>query len=188
MATTVTRPAGRIDAGPIVLRRQTVDDAAAVAEAVERNLDHLRPWMSWAADETGRDVDAQRARLATADENWDGGTDFGFLMLRPDDGSIVGGCGLHRRLGPGAIEIGYWVDAVHIGRGFATAAARALTAAAWAMDDVTRVEIHCDEANVRSAAVPRKLGYRLERIEDGSEAPEGVGRTMIWVLERPAQR
>ena len=47
------------------------------------------------------------------------------------------------------------------------------------------MEIHCDEANVRSAAVPRRLGYRLDRIEDDDvTAPGEIGRSMIWVAER----
>jgi len=38
-----------------------------------------------------------------------------------------------------------------------------------------------------SAAVPRRLGYRLERIEpDEVLAPAETGRSMIWVKERPA--
>jgi RimJ/RimL family protein N-acetyltransferase len=48
---------------------------------------------------------------------------------------------------------------------------------------VRRVEIHCDEANIASAAIPRKLGYRLDRIERRMpEAPGESGRLMIWVL------
>ena len=95
---------------------------------------------------------------------------------------MLGGCGLHRRVGPRAIEIGYWVHADHGGRGIATALARALTGAALALPDVDRVEIHCDEANVRSAAVPRRLGYRLDRIEeDEVTAPAETGRSMVWV-------
>ena len=44
------------------------------------------------------------------------------------------------------------------------------------------MEIHCDEANVRSAAVPRRLGYRLDRIEpDAITSPGELGRMMIWV-------
>lgn len=45
----------------------------------------------------------------------------------------------------------------------------------------TAVEIHCEEANVRSAAVPRKLGYVLDRIDNAIEAPGETGRSMIWV-------
>jgi RimJ/RimL family protein N-acetyltransferase len=47
------------------------------------------------------------------------------------------------------------------------------------------VEIHCDEANVASRAVPARLGYRLDRIDDvGVTAPGETGRSMIWIAER----
>jgi RimJ/RimL family protein N-acetyltransferase len=47
---------------------------------------------------------------------------------------------------------------------------------------VTRAEIHCDEANQASAAIPRKLGYRLDRIDPHEpEAPGERGRRMVWV-------
>ena len=40
--------------------------------------------------------------------------------------------------------------------------------------------MHCDEANV-SSAVPRRLGFTLERIEDKPIlAPGELGRAMIW--------
>ena len=46
------------------------------------------------------------------------------------------------------------------------------------------MEIHCDEANVRSAAVPRRLGYRLDRIEDDEvTAPAETGRSMVWIKD-----
>jgi RimJ/RimL family protein N-acetyltransferase len=47
---------------------------------------------------------------------------------------------------------------------------------------VTRVEIHCDEANTRSAAVARRLGYRLDRVEPRPvRAPAESGRGMVWI-------
>jgi len=62
-----------------------------------------------------------------------------------------------------------------------------LTDAALAIDDVDRVEIHCDQANVRSAAVPERLGYRLDRIEDDEiVVPGETGRSMIWVAATPS--
>jgi len=49
------------------------------------------------------------------------------------------------------------------------------------------VEIQCDEANTASAGVPRKLGYRLDRVENHEkEAPGERGRRMIWVCD-PAE-
>ena len=100
------------------------------------------------------------------------------------DGALAGAIGLHRRVGDGGIEIGYWIAERYTRRGFATAAAEAITSVALALSGVKRVEIHCDEANTASAAIPRKLGYRLDRIVSHEpEAPGETGRRMIWVRE-----
>lgn len=174
-------PPERVDAGMLVLRRVRVEDAGAIAAAVGGSLDHLRPWMAWAVPEAA-DPRTQRARVAEADEMWAAGTDYIYSVLTAEESTLVGAIGLHRRVGDGGIEIGYWIAAQQTRRGFATAAAEALTAVALDLPGVTRVEIHCDEANIASAAVPRKLGYRLDRIDDHEpEAPGECGRRMIWV-------
>jgi RimJ/RimL family protein N-acetyltransferase len=169
-----------------VLRRARPTDAEAFAEAVAKSLAHLRRWMPWAVP-VAAEAPVQRDRLVMADASWADGTDYEFAILPADERDIIGGCGLMRRIGPAAIEIGYWVHVDHTRRGHATAAARALTDAAWMLPDVERVEIHCDEANVASAAVPARLGYRLDRVEgDETLAPPHSGRTMIWIADRPA--
>ena len=53
------------------------------------------------------------------------------------------------------------------------------------MPTITRVEIHCDQANVHSTAIARALGYRLNRIQDDEiQAPAEIGREMVWVVSR----
>jgi RimJ/RimL family protein N-acetyltransferase len=169
-----------------LLRRARPADAEAFAAAVGESLGHLRRWMPWAIP-VAAEVRVQRDRLVMADASWVDGSDYEFAVLPADQRRIIGGCGLMRRVGPGAIEIGYWVHVDHTRRGHATAAARALTDAAWTLPDVDRVEIHCDEANHASAAVPARLGYRLDRVEsDESLAPPHSGRSMIWIADRPA--
>jgi RimJ/RimL family protein N-acetyltransferase len=117
-----------------------------------------------------------------AEEGWEAGTDFGFLLLDSGETELLGIFGLHRRIGPAGIELGYWLDRTAVGHGYASAAAEALTLAALKLPDIDRVEIHCDEANVRSQRVPERLGYRLDRIEDvEAKAPAELGRSMIWV-------
>ena len=108
-------------------------------------------------------------------------------MLRREQSEQVIGCfGLHRRIGPGAVKIGYWVHVDFTGLGYATACARALTQVGLALSGVVRVEIHADEANVISAAIPRRLGYRLDRVDERPpRAPAESGRLQIWVMERP---
>jgi RimJ/RimL family protein N-acetyltransferase len=175
----MTSPPERIelpDVG-VVLRRHVAGDVDGLYAAVEENREHLRPHMPW-ADQGRHDLSAF---LAEAIAQWDGGTDRGYAIV-DETGELLGGCGLHERGAPDGREIGYWLAAGATGRGIATAVAGALTAAALAIDGVTHVEIRCDEANVRSAAVPRRLGYRLARIEvDHVSAPGDLGRSMIWV-------
>ena len=194
------RPPEQVVAGPLVLRRVHADDAGAIAVAVRTSLEHLRPWMPWATPDAA-DLRSQLVRVAEADELWESGTGFIYVMIARDtgptapaasgmvsdpDGEFVGTIGLHRRLADDAVEIGYWTAAAKTRRGYATAAARAMTQVALALPGARRVEIHCDEANTASAGVPRKLGYRLDRVEKhDKEAPGEQGRRMIWVWDPP---
>jgi len=189
-------PPERLAAGPLVLRRVEADDAGVIAAAVGASLEHLRPWMPWATPEAA-DLRTQLVRVAEADELWETGIGFIYVMIAPDgappepagsrsdpDGEFVGTIGLHRRADDSAVEIGYWIASAKTRRGYATAAARALTPVALELSATRRVEIHCDEANTASAAIPRKLGYRLDRVEAHErEAPGERGRRMIWVWD-----
>jgi len=171
-----------ISAGSVLLSRNSVDDAPDVVAAMTESLAHLRPWMPWATDANAT-VEAQVLRLGEVWASWDAGTDFVYVLRLLEGGeSVLGVIGLHRRVGPGAIEIGYWTHVAHTGQGYMSAAAKAATGAAVELADVDRVEIHTDLANVRSAAIPRKLGYRLERIDACTpEAPACAGQMQIWV-------
>jgi len=107
------------------------------------------------------------------------------------DGALVGTIGLHRhrRAAEDVIEIGYWIAAGQTRRGYGTLAARAATSLAAALPGIRHVEIHCDEANVASAGIPRKLGYRLDRTEPHEpEAPGERGRRLIWIWDRGSAR
>jgi RimJ/RimL family protein N-acetyltransferase len=136
------------------------------------------PW----ANEENATVEHQEARLAGVVAGWEAGTDFVYVARLAGHPSLVGMIGMHRRIGPGGIEIGYWAHARHAGRGYMSAAARVVTDAAMALPYISRVEIHTDEANLRSAAIPRKLGFRLDRVDAVvPDAPACTGRMQIWV-------
>lgn len=143
--------------------------------------------MPWAAQPPTEEEQAAFVRRVT--ENWDNGGSFSYWIREDESGQLVGGAGLHPRVGPGAIEIGYWVAATRVRRGYASAATEALTTAAFGMSGVKRVEVHCDEANVASASVPRRLGYRLDRVvDDEPVAPREIRRSMIWVMDAETWR
>jgi RimJ/RimL family protein N-acetyltransferase len=150
---------------------------------VSSSLDHLRPWMPWATSEAAERGN-QLVRVAEADRNWESGLGYVYSVLTADHGTLVGEIGLHLREGGQSAELGYWIAAGQAGRGYATLAAAAMTSVGLALPGVTRVEIHCDAANAPSAAVARKLGYRLDRIEERlAEAPGESGRLMVWLRD-----
>ena len=170
----------RIDLGDLVLRRWQQTDAEALTAAIAESVEHLRVWMPWADRVT---LDERRATLDRWDREWEAGGDLVWGLFA--DSAIVGSCGLHRRVGPGGFEIGYWVHAAHTRQGYATAAVAALTSLAVTLPGITFVEIHHDRANVASEAVPRKLGFELfgeARVERRTLAESGV--TLVWRMTR----
>jgi RimJ/RimL family protein N-acetyltransferase len=165
-----------------VLERLREEHSGLVAEAVLASLEHLKPWMPWANVEAGSPA-AQLERCRAAQELWTSGSDYQYVLLSDDAGPVIGSFGLHRRIGPGGIELGYWMHVDYAGQGYATEAAQALTGASLALDDVTRVEIHTDQANLKSAAIPQRLGFRLDRVSEREpEAPAETGRTQVWII------
>ncbi len=168
-----------------MLCRWRVDDTADALAAVEASIDDLRLWMDWAVDGPPSEV-VQRDAYRLGEMNFDEGTEFGYVMRENATGELVGGCALITRVGPGAIEIGYWVRSDRHSRGYATAAARALTTAAFEwLPEMEVVEIHIDEANTASARVPAKLGYQIGRREQREKVTVGqTGRFVIWTMRR----
>jgi putative acetyltransferase len=154
------------------------DRAEEMAAAVVNSLDELRPWMPWVADEP-RPIAERRRVIETARAEWAECGDGNYMALL--DGRLVGAAGLHTRQGPGILEIGYWIDSDHVGRGLATEATRLLTEVAAAHPDIETVEIHHDRANTRSARVAAKAGYVFAGYRpDVVEAPAETGVDCCW--------
>lgn len=167
----------------LLLRCLGPTDAPRLAEAVARNLEHLRPWLPWADDENAR-VEVQYQRLRKVRSKFDLDEDYGYGIFSRDGQQLLGSIGLHTRIGPGALEIGYWIDKDQVNQGLVTEASAALTKASFEIFKVERVEIHCDPRNLASAAVPRKLGFTLDatlrqRLRDQQGA---LHDSMIWSL------
>jgi RimJ/RimL family protein N-acetyltransferase len=112
------------------------------------------------------------------------GNDIAYFIFYPAETVLIGSSSMSTRLGPAAGEIGYWIHKDDVNQGYAPEAAAGLTKVTFEVGHITRVEIHCDLQIVRSASVPRKLGYILEstlhnRVED---IDGDLGDAMIWSL------
>jgi ribosomal-protein-serine acetyltransferase len=169
----------------VVVRPWTEEDAEALEAAVEESREHLRPWMAWAAG--GVDVAWRRGWIRQQNEGETAGGDRVRGAFVSD--AVVGGGGLHRRLGPDALEMGYWVHAAWTRRGVATAIAAALVAEAFADDRIVAVEIHHDPGNAASGAVAAKAGFTTVGERPRPPVAPADGPTeRVWRLTRDQYR
>ncbi|MBV9101854.1 MAG: GNAT family N-acetyltransferase [Candidatus Dormibacteraeota bacterium] len=174
-----------MDAGTaeLVIRLWEPRDAESLHRAVLESVDHLRPWVPFASREP-----ITLSQRRTAMKQWQGWLDDGgdrmYGLFLGDQ--VVGGCGLHRRIGPGGLEIGYWVHPGFVRRGYATAAARTMTDEAFALDGIDRVEIWHQEANVPSGRVPAALGFAYVGLRRRETSPDV--EWMVWRQSRDGWR
>jgi RimJ/RimL family protein N-acetyltransferase len=180
----MTRLPDHVETERLVLRRWEAADAPALAAAIAESIEHLRPWMPWAAAEPIAPTDRVRW-IEQRDREWEDGGDVVLGMLLAD-GTVIGGTGLHRRAGPDTLEIGYWAHVDHTGHGYVTEAAAALTDAAFTVPGIDHVEIHHDQANTASGRVPERLGYTCvgEIAPPADTAPGESGVHLGWSLDR----
>jgi RimJ/RimL family protein N-acetyltransferase len=158
----------------------------ALSEAVIASLPELEQFMDWARPETSTAAHFHEF-VARSLQEWETDKSHTFHVIERATDELVGGCALVRRVGPGAIEIGYWIRSDRTGRGYATEAARACVEAAWTLPDIGRVEIRFDAANVASARVAEKVGAtEIERRDVEIDNPGEIGIEVITQVVRPA--
>ncbi|GLW95022.1 GNAT family N-acetyltransferase [Actinokineospora globicatena] len=179
----MTRPPAFSSNPPVLLRRLTPADGPEMVRVVMESVAHLRPWMAWAAD----DLTAEQvlANAAASTDAWDRGEDYSYAIVV--DTAIVGRCGMIPRIGPGGLELGYWLHPTHTGRGLATLATAALVDAAFTLPHIDHLKIIHDSANTHSRAIPQRLGFHeVARVSPPQEpltsAENGVD--VHWLLTR----
>ena len=138
---------------------------------VDRNRAYLREWLPWLDATTT--VDDERAFVRTSLEGFAAGTTIEFAIWHR--GRISGGIGLHfidevNRSG----EIGYWVSEDLQGRGLVTRACGAVLDHAFGNLGLNRAVMRVDVGNIRSRAIPERLGF----------TQEGVTRQSDWLYTR----
>ena len=168
-----------------VLRAWNADDGPILKTAIDHNKDHLKPWVPWATGEVtplavASDKAASMAAEFAADRNWL------YAVMLPDQERVVGGTGLHDRIGPGGLEIGYWIDRDHINQGLASEVAGALVELAFGDPALQFIEMHIDARNVASARVPERLGFSMVELRQQPATPGSseMVSMMIWRLTR----
>jgi len=167
----------------ILVRPYRESDAAALQEAVAESREHVRPWLPFADDHQTVEQSLMYIRRVTA--HWVVREDMSLGFFDVHTGRYLGGSGLHpRNWDIPFFEIGYWVRQSAEGNGFVSETVRLLTDFAFETLQAKRVMIRCDARNLRSAAVPRRLGFVQEALlRNEAIANDGsVRSTLIFAL------
>lgn len=156
--------------GPrILVRPYRAGDGIAMFQAIDSSRAFLRPWLPW-VDAYVSEEDGE-ASARRCDARWRLREDLTAGIWDRFSGRYLGGCGLHRiDWDARRFEIGYWIRQDAEGKGYITEAARLLCEMAFGLLAANRVHIRCASLNVRSAAVPRRLGF----VHEGTLENEGV--------------
>ena len=178
----IINPAYRIETERLVVRCYQPSDAKLLADSVAENVEHLKPWMPWVHAEP-EPIEEKEKRMLRFRGMFDLQQDYIYGIFNKEETKLLGGTGLHTRLGADELEIGYWMHKDHVKQGLTTESTAALIKVAFEIIHIHRIEIHCDPANHSSASIPRKLGFTHEGTLRAKTAfLDKWSDSMIWGL------
>lgn len=147
----------------VVLRIPQMQDYVAWAELREASRAFLKPWEpTWPVDDLTRGAYRQRLRRYAEDLRLDHA--YPFFIFQREGGHLVGGVTIAnvRRGVAQAGSIGYWAGEPYAGKGYMSAAVRALLPAAFDMLRLHRLEAACIPTNGASVRLLERTGFRRE--------------------------
>ncbi|MFL5844992.1 MAG: GNAT family N-acetyltransferase [Solirubrobacteraceae bacterium] len=151
--------------GGAAVREVRHDDVDALFATSTANQAHLRPWMPWAAH-IEREHTQQYVAMGLAQRAREDGAQFVLLV----DDEVAGSMGFHRIDWVNRMtSLGYWIAEAHQGKGVISRAVTALVDHAFGRWQLHRVEIDAAVDNVRSRAVPERLGFVEEGVRRHGE-------------------
>lgn len=178
----IKNPVYRIETERLVVRCYNPSDAAMLAESIDENVEHLKPWMPWVHSEP-EPFEVKVERLKRFRGEFDLGEDFIYGIFNIEETRLLGGTGLHTRIGDEQLEIGYWIHKDYLNQGLTTESTAALIKVAFEIIHIHRIEIHCDPVNFASAAIPRKLGFTHEgTLRAKTRFLDHWSDSMVWAL------
>ncbi|MEH7235185.1 GNAT family N-acetyltransferase [Bacillus sp. JJ1562] len=166
----------------LVIRMPKPGDGKAVYDAIKASITELKPWMPFAQNEQSeQDVELN---IRSSHISFLKREDLRLLVFLKETGEFIASSGLHRiNWDVPKFEIGYWIDSRYSGKGYMTEAVKGIADFAFRELNARRVEIRCDEENIKSRAIPQKIGFVLEGIlinDDISPGTNEIRNTCIY--------
>lgn len=143
----------------------TFELAQEMFNVVQRNREHILPWLEWADKSITKTPEDSFIFLAQADKKRESGELFEYLIHDNKTNSIIGGLGVSHtdKRRQHKIEIGYWLDKESCGNGYVQEAVRLIEKIFFDLGFI-RLVIRVDVNNQASRKTAEKLGYTFEGI------------------------
>ena len=173
----------QIETERLILRPPQSGNGAIVNAAIRETFADLHQWLDWARELPS--VEETETFQRRGHELWRKGEDFPVQAFLKEGGALVVLSGLHvRDAHVPKFEIGYWRRAGYDGKGYVTEVVRALTRLAFDTLGANRIEIRCDERNLRSRRVAERSGFPLEALLRNDEigADGQLRNTCLYAL------
>jgi RimJ/RimL family protein N-acetyltransferase len=148
----------------ITLRRfQEKDLAAFVAYRCDPEVARFQSWSSMEDDEARDFIRLQQRGQFGVPGEW-----FQIAIAQTDTDALIGDIGVCLKAGnPTCAEIGFTLSRENQGKGFAAEAVTSLVGTIFEHTGVDRLEAVTDTRNVKSTALLRRIGMKLEKTEQG---------------------
>lgn len=167
----------------ITLSLVELKDAQEIFSLVDSCRKHLRKWLPWVDGTITPDDTATFIEFASKQHAKNNGFHYSIRYEK----QIAGIIGYHRIDKINRItELGYWLGEQFQGRGIMTRCCQALTDYAFEELELNRVEIRVAEENIKSCAIPQRLGFTREGILRDAERVNDrfVNQILFAVLRR----
>ncbi|MEP3390464.1 MAG: GNAT family N-acetyltransferase [Reichenbachiella sp.] len=151
----------QIETPHLILRIFQPRDAELLKSRLDDNLEIMMPWIPWAKNEP-ETVEEKRDRIRSWIGDFYSNREYSYGVFEKATGDFVGSSNLFGRRGKGTTEIGYWIDHLKAGKGYATEVSYALTKLSFEQMNIEKVLLYIDTRNKASQRIPEKLNFTHE--------------------------
>lgn len=143
------------------LQLLSLDHRDELFNLVDTNREHLREWLPWVDSNTSPKDTESFIQSAISQYKSRKGPQYAVFY----NTVICGVCGFQpidesNKIG----SIGYWLSKIFLGKGIMTMSVKSLIKTGFLEYGLNRIEITCATGNIRSQAIPERLGFKFEGV------------------------
>lgn len=145
----------------LALRSFKIEDAIVLFDIINRNRQHLRPWLTW----VDQIQSAKEAEQFILDSFTQIDNQAGLELAIIFDGKIIGSVGMqHWNHQLNKAQIGYWITKEFEGKGIMNKCLMQFIKYLFTQVGLNKIEIHFVSSNQKSASVIKRLNAPIEGI------------------------